>query len=36
VLFGLTDGFLQIDTPERAPGVWSGLLARLIWMGERA
>jgi hypothetical protein len=36
VLFGLTDGFLQIDTPARAPGVWSGLLARFTWMGERA
>jgi len=36
VLFGLEDGFLQIDTPERAPGLWSGLLARLTWIGDQA
>ena len=36
VVFGLTDGFLQVDKPERAPGVWTGLLARLTWMGEQA
>jgi len=36
VLFGLEDGFLQVDTPARAPGVWTGFLARLTWMGERA
>ena len=36
VLFGLTEAFIQVDTPARAPGAWTGLLARLIWMGERA
>jgi Protein of unknown function (DUF2917) len=35
VLFGLTDGFLQIDKPERAPGLWSRFFARLSWMGEQ-
>jgi Protein of unknown function (DUF2917) len=29
VLFGLTESFFQVDTPVRAPGVWSGILARL-------
>ena len=36
VLFGLAPSFVQVDKPERAPGLWSALLARLIWMGERA
>jgi len=36
VIFGLTDGFLQIDTPARAPGAWSAILARLTWTGEQA
>jgi hypothetical protein len=36
VLFGLTAAFVQVDKPERAPGLWSGLLARLTWIGERA
>jgi len=36
VIFGLTEAFVQVDTPERAPGVWAGFLARLTWMGERA
>jgi len=36
VLFGLAEAFVQVDTPARAPGAWAGLLARLIWMGERA
>jgi hypothetical protein len=30
VLFGLTEASLQIDTPARARGVWSGLIARFI------
>ncbi len=36
VIFGLAEAFVQVDTPARAPGAWTGLLARLIWMGERA
>ena len=36
VLFGLTESIFQVDTPVRAPGLWTGLLARLTWMGERA
>jgi len=36
VLFGLTEALFQIDTPARAPGVWSGILARFTWMGEQA
>ena len=36
VLFGLTETIFQVDKPERAPGLWSGLLARLTWMGEQA
>jgi hypothetical protein len=36
VAFGLTEAFVQVDTPERAPGLWTGFLARLTWMGERA
>jgi hypothetical protein len=36
VLFGLTEAIFQVDTPVRAPGVWTGLLARLTWMGARA
>ena len=35
VLFGLTEASFQVDTPERAPGVWAGFFARLTWMGER-
>ena len=30
VLFGLTEASLQFDTPARAPGVWSGLVAPFI------
>jgi len=36
VLFGLTEAIFQVDSPERAPGMWTGLLARLIWMGDQA
>jgi len=36
VVFGLTDALFQVDSPERAPGMWTGLLARLIWMGDQA
>jgi len=36
VVFGLAEAFIQVDTPARAPGAWTGLLARLMWMGERA
>jgi len=36
VIFGLTEAFVQVDTPERARGVWAGFFARLTWMGERA
>jgi len=36
VLFGLTEASLQIHTPARAPGMWSGLLARFTWIGEQA
>ena len=36
VVFGLTEAFVQVDEPERAPGLWTGILARLTWMGERA
>jgi hypothetical protein len=36
VLFGLTEALFQIDTPARAPGVWSGILARFTWMGEQS
>jgi hypothetical protein len=36
VLFGLTEALFQVDTPARAPGVWTGFLARFTWMGERA
>ena len=36
VVFGLTRSLFQIDTPARAPGVWSGILARFTWMGEQA
>ena len=36
VLFGLTEALFQIDTPVRAPGVWSGILARLKRTGEYA
>ena len=36
VLFGLSEAFVQVDTPARAPGAWTGLLARLIWMGDQA
>ena len=36
VLFGLTEAIFQVDKPERAPGLWTGLLARLTWMGEQA
>ena len=35
VLFGLSEALVQVDTPARAPGAWTGLLARLIWMGEK-
>jgi Protein of unknown function (DUF2917) len=35
VLFGLTAAFVQVDTPARAPGVWSRFFARLSWMGEQ-
>jgi Protein of unknown function (DUF2917) len=31
VIFGLTEALVQVDTPDRAPGLWSGLLARLIY-----
>lgn len=34
VLFGLTEASFQLDTPARAPGVWSGLIARFIYLGE--
>jgi len=30
VVFGLAEASLQFDTPARAPGVWSGLVARFI------
>ena len=36
VLFGLAASFVQVDEPERAPGLWTGLLARLTWMGDQA
>jgi DUF2917 family protein len=36
VLYGLTDASFQVDMPPRARGVWSGLFARLTWMGEQA
>jgi hypothetical protein len=36
VLFGLTEALFQFDTPARAPGVWSGILARFTWMGEQS
>jgi len=36
VVFGLTEAFVQVDKPERAHGLWTGLVARLTWMGERA
>ena len=29
VLYGLTEASFRIDEPARAPGLWSGLLARL-------
>jgi hypothetical protein len=35
VLFGLTAAFVQVDTPARAPGLWSRFFARLSWMGEQ-
>jgi hypothetical protein len=31
VVYGLTESSLQITTPARAPGVWAGLVARLIY-----
>jgi hypothetical protein len=36
VLFGLTEASLQFHTPARAPGMWSGLVARFTWIGENA
>ena len=36
VLFGLSESLVQVDKPESAPGLWTGLLARLTWMGEQA
>jgi hypothetical protein len=36
VLFGLTEAIFQVDTPVRAPGVLSGILARLTRTGEYA
>ena len=36
VLFGLAEAVFQVDEPERAPGLWTGLLARLTWIGEQA
>ena len=36
VLFGLTEASFHVDTPARAPGAWTGLLARLTWMGDQA
>jgi len=30
VLFGLTEASFQFHTPARAPGMWSGLVARFI------
>ena len=36
VLFGLTEATFQVDTPARAPGVWSGFFARLSWIGEQS
>ena len=36
VIFGLSEAIFQIDTPARAPGVWSGIVARFTWMGEQA
>ena len=35
VLYGLTDASFQVDTPARAPGMWSGFFARFSWMGEQ-
>ena len=34
VLFGLTEASLQLHTPARAPGMWSGLVARFTSKGE--
>jgi len=36
VLYGLTGASFQVHEPARAPGIWSGLLARLTWIGEQA
>ena len=36
VLFGLSEAIFQVDTPVRAPGVLSGILARLTRTGEYA
>ena len=36
VFFGLTEALFQVDTPVRAPGVLSGILARLTRTGEYA
>jgi hypothetical protein len=36
VVYGLTKSSIQITTPARAPGVWSGFFARLSWMGEQS
>ena len=36
VLFGLTEAIFQVDPPVRAPGVLSGILARLTRTGEYA
>jgi len=36
VLFGLTEALFQVDAPARAPGVWTGILARLNRTGEYA
>ena len=36
VLYGLSDASLRFHEPARAPGIWSGLLARISWIGEQA
>ena len=36
VVFGLSEAVFQVDTPVRAPGVLSELLARFIRTGEYA
>ena len=36
VAYGLTESSLQITTPARAPGMWSGFFERLAWTGEQS